>query len=416
MLERMAGTSFEKSGAGLAHGLVRLLLLLFLLICIFDPANLILGAKVQVFVALWLATVVIMGARRRTLDVPGWLLVYVLLFVAIPVLSILRYYLIDGRSPFEGFQLLKGYLLISLALVLYVGRIDLMAPFSAMLTVLAALVVVTFLYLELYPNEFAALHRMGIRTGTFFLDRRAYQSNFVLTQVYFVTTPLLVFSSAYYFDRAMSSGSRKRRLLFAGLAVFNLLGMVLAGSRNNILAAALLPFMLWPIYARDVLRSSLIALGILLLCTLPFLAQLRIFFDPGEAGNSIRFGLLADYRQIFADPLTLLFGQGLGAYQYWGARGHINFISELTYLEMVRNFGLFGAVAMMVLLLLPVGLALARPVTRQLRGFGLAFFLYLVMCAFNPNLFSSMGILALSILIANLAMFRQQSPVPRGAT
>src|SRR5438105_4009019 len=111
MFERMAGIAADKSGAGLAHGLVQLLLLLFLLTCVFDPANLMLGVKVPVFVAVWLATIVAVVAARGTLDLPGWLLAYVSLFIAIPVLSILWYYLTDGRSPFEGFQLLKGYLL-----------------------------------------------------------------------------------------------------------------------------------------------------------------------------------------------------------------------------------------------------------------------------------------------------------------
>jgi hypothetical protein len=108
------------------------------------------------------------------------------------------------------------------------------------------------------------------------------------------------------------------------------------------------------------------------------------------------------------DPRTLFIGQGLGAYQTWGSRGVKFYISELTYLEMIRNFGLFGAAAMMTLLLIPVTFAFTAGAKRD-RALAVSYAIYLVMCVTNPNLFSSMGILILSVLLAGAAMNREES-------
>jgi hypothetical protein len=106
--------------------------------------------------------------------------------------------------------------------------------------------------------------------------------------------------------------------------------------------------------------------------------------------------------------VTLLLGTGLGAYQYWSAKGIYYYISELTYLELIRNFGLIGGVAMMALLLVPISSAFSAG-SQRLRALATSYALYLLMCATNPNLFSSMGTLIPSILIAETAQLRSRS-------
>lgn len=389
----------------LAHWFVSLLLLLFVLVCIFDPANLLTGAKLPLFIALWPATAISLVLSRSDVALPAELLAYVLAFIAIPLASILWYYVVNGSDPFEGFQLFKGYLLISLALVLYLNRIDLVPQLAMVLSALAALSVAIFVFVLLAPDQYLRLYYLGVGSGLLILDRREYGANLHVLQVYLVTSPMLLFSLAYYFHRARMAERLVPRLAFWGLVGLNLAGALVGGTRNNILAGLLLPFLLWPVYSRNVTRTVLVSAVLLSLLALPFIGQLRIFFDIHEAGNSVRFELLRDYRQMFENPLTLLLGQGLGAYQHWGARGYQFYTAEPTYLELVRNFGLFGAVAMMTLLVMPLSLALSSG-SRLERALAISYAVYLVICVTNPNLFSSMGVLILSILLANGAMAR----------
>jgi len=218
---------------------------------------------------------------------------------------------------------------------------------------------------------------------------------------------MLLLSAAYYFHRAVTAD--RQRLALWSLVVINVVGMVAGGTRNNILGAMLLLFCLWPLYTRKPARNALVSVVLLLILALPFLTQLRGFFDVNEPSNHLKLELLRDYKQMFLDdPRTLFIGQGLGAYQTWGSRGVKFYISELTYLEMIRNFGLFGAAAMMTLLLIPVTFAFTAGAKRD-RALAVSYAIYLVMCVTNPNLFSSMGILILSVLLAGAAMNREES-------
>jgi hypothetical protein len=228
----------------------------------------------------------------------------------------------------------------------------------------------------------------------------------VLLQVYLVSSPMLVFSVAYYFHRGMTEADCRWMRVCWGLVALNLVGLVVGGTRNNILGALLLPFLLWPLYQRKPLRSGLVSLGLLAVCALPIWRELRAFLDLNEPSNHIKIQLLHDYMTTFSsDVVTLLLGKGLGAYQYWSAKFAYDYISELTYLELIRNFGLIGGVAMMALLLLPISSAFSTG-SQRLRALATSYALYLLMCVTNPNLFSSMGTLILSVLIAETAQLR----------
>lgn len=397
----------DGENTGRAFWISRFALFIFVVVCVFDPADKIWGGKVFVFCFLWGVTAIEILLTRDDRYLPWGLLIYVGTFVAIPLLSVFWYFIINGQQPFEGFGLLKGYLLVSLAVVLVLNRVDLIPCLSAVLTVLACSVIVVFLAIELDPDLFEILYPNGARTGLLILDKRRY-GDFEFIQVYFVTSPMLAISIAHYFDRMMVASGTARKLGFMSLTAISIAGMFLAGTRNNIFVSLLLPFLLWPFYTKKTVRNALCSFGILFILALPFVAQLRAFLDPGEIGNSIKLMELQDYfRMMFGDFVTLLFGQGLGAYENWST-GHYFYVTELTYLEMIRNFGLAGALIMLALLLFPVAHAFLAQTNRHDRSLAVGYLLYLGMCALNPNLFSSMGVLILTVLLANIFQTRNR--------
>jgi len=386
---------------GKPRGILGFLLLLFLLSCIFDPADMVLGLKVWLFLLCWVVTLLVCTSSRRQPGVPLGLLIYTLCFITIPVLSIIWFYLTDGSGPFEGLSMLKGYLLIMLAPMLVLNRINLLPRLCAVLTALALAIIGAFIAMQLDPNIYNMLYLLGLSTGMVFVDNRAYGPDLKLLQVYFVTSPMLVISIAYYFSKAHSAPLLGAKVFFGGLVVINVLGMLLAGTRNNILASLLLPILLWFIYAKNKITGALFSLTVISALVLVFVDELQAFFDLTESSNSVKLAMLENYGSIFSDPWPLLFGQGLGAYHYWEGRGY-KYITELTYLELVRNFGLFGAAFMLGLLLFPVVHAFASNRSRGEKSIAVGFVFYLIMCISNPNLFSSMGILILSVILGNI--------------
>ncbi len=396
---------FASLSRGGQHGIVHFLLFTFVILCVFDPADKILGAKVPVFVALWIATLLRMLLVDGRLHFPVAPTAYVATFVAIPVFSIVPTYFVGSSLPPEGLTLLKGYLLVSLVLVLIVHRVDLVPQLSAVLTVLACFALGILVAMQFnYSGVYNALQPLSYDFGLLYLGKRSF-GNYELLQIYFVTSPMLVVAIAYYFDRAMSEADSTRKLLFFAVTTIDVVGMFLGGTRNNILISLLTPVLLWPFYARRRSISALCGLGVIAILALLFAGYLKAFFDFSEAGNNIRLTTMQDYVRIFSDPVTLMFGQGLGTYYDWSARGPF-YISELTYMEIIRNFGLFGGLPMMALISLPLAHAVLMPTSRRDKVLAVAYFLYLVMSASNPMFFSSTGILILTILVANI--FKRQ--------
>lgn len=392
-------------------------LLLFLISCVFDPADRLFGLKVWLFLLAWLITLLTVLPSRSQGRVPLALWTYTALFVMVPSLSILKYMITDGSEPFEGFNLMKGYVLISLAPMLVMNRVDLLPRLCAVLTMLALAVIGVFIVLQIEPDFYGALYLFGETTGVVLVDTRDYGSDVTLLQVYFVTSPMLAISIAYFFDMARRATTIRARWACWGLTALNVLGMLLAGTRNNIVISLALPVLLWFVHSRRKALAAVLAATVAALLGLIFINQLQAFFDPTEYSNGIKLAMLRDYANILSNPWTLLFGQGLGAYQFWEAKGIYFYITELTYFELLRNFGLFGATLMLGLLVYPaLRLYVANRSSRE-RSLAVAFGAYLVMCLSNPNLFSSMGILILCLILAliHLPSARHRRAVPRSA-
>ena len=379
--------------------LLNFCLLLFLLACIFDPADKVLNLKVYIFALCWVITLTICLSSRVPITVPRGLLIYILLFVLVPLYSIVWHWLSDGSSRFEGFSMLKGYVLIALAPMLVLARIDLLPRLCAVLTLLAFAVIATFIALQLMPQLLPVMYVFGARTEMVSVNIRDYGSGVQLLSVYFVTSPMLAIAIAYYFDRARSSRRRSEAAFLWGLVTINVLGMLLAGTRNNMFVSLLLPAALVFYYAKNKAVGALASLTAVATLVVVFARELQAFFDPSEISNSVKLAMLGDYARILSDPVNLIFGRGLGSYEYWEGRG-VKFVTELTYLEMIRNFGLLGAGVMLGLLLFPIWHAFATNQSRTKKTIAIGFTFYLGMCASNPNLFSSMGILILSVMLS----------------
>jgi hypothetical protein len=401
--------TFQRRYREYLNGAARLLLIAFVVVCVFDPADRVFAAKVWLFVALWGVTLVVSLLVSETTFLPIGLLVYVLLSLAIPLLSILWYYLTSGDQPYHGFNFLKGYLLVSLAIILVVNRVDLVPILSAAMTVLAVLTIAVYILLLLKPQFLATVNVFNEITGAMIMSERRY-GNVTYLQMGFVTAPMLAISIPQYFDRAMTAPKVGIRFIYFCLLTISIVGMMLTGLRNTIAAALFLPLVLWPLYTRRIVVNTFISLGALAGLTLLFVEKLKPFLDPAELSNNVRLSLLRDYGQIFSDPLVLLFGQGLGAYRLWSTSGrpefeltgeNFYFNTELTYAEMIRYFGLPGAAIMMALLFFPIAHAFFWKVNTRQRALSLGFLAYLVMGATNPLLFSSSGFIILSALLAN---------------
>jgi hypothetical protein len=382
--------------------LLRLNLLLLLVVAIFDPANLLLHAKVPLFVGVWILIFAdIAISRRGRYQVPPDLYLYLYIFVVLlPLIGMFIYVLRGGgMKGYDGFAYYKSYLFLTLCIPLAMKRIDLIRPLSMILSVLSLATLV--LYVMTFDDEplRGQLWLVGDTYGFFTLYERSYAS-FTYPLVYFYTSSLLVVAIGYFCYQSLFSVGRAR-FWNVLLLLLNVCGMLLSGTRNNMIIGLLMPLMVIAWYKGTKVRLAVgAALALVFSVGLGF-GVVQAMLSSDEFSNTIKLLHYQDYMSMFGDWRTLLFGQGLGASFLSTALGTRVSITELTYLEFIRTFGLIIAAVYYGLLLFPVG-KLREQSFRGIHYLLLAYASYLLICVSNPLLLSSSGMLVLAIVIATV--------------
>ena len=178
--------------------LLNILLTSFIFFCVFDPANVLFDGKILVFIALWLYSFFLSQIHSQ---IPPILYLYVGFFVGVPLLSLAVYLTYGGSSQFEGFNLLKGYVLIAFSILLVRLRVNILPRLSLVLSSLAITMIATAFVFNLYPETKLIVRELSRNSGLIFLHERDFGNDVVIDQIYFSTSPMLLISMAYYYLR-----------------------------------------------------------------------------------------------------------------------------------------------------------------------------------------------------------------------
>lgn len=369
---------------------VKILYTLFIFACLYDPANKILGIKLPLFVVIFLITVVL----NKKAIFPSSVLKYVVLFaLVLPISSVLWGYLTNFSSYREAtiIDIIKPYLFVFLSFSLINSpKTDINKIFSYCLVVLASTIIVIYtLYVSgIVPIEF--FYSFGHESGLYTLGGRSY-GEMEIDRVYFHTSPMLIFGSFYFLDRYFNS--KKKQCLFFSLFIST--AMLFSGTRNDMIMA-FMPYLTYG-YIKSSKTIRLIIL-VIACCFIVYLVQSGIvaaLFDVTETSNAGKLGYVPVYLKFFSDPVTFFLGDGLGSYAYFPPDGYLN-NTELTYFELIRRFGIFGALVYLVLMYGPVFKLYS---VKKNRWLAFALLMYLIMVFTNPFFFSSNGMMILSIVI-----------------
>lgn len=208
---------------------------------------------------------------------------------------------------------------------------------------------------------------------------------------YYKTSAVLVFSLGYSLQGVLWGGGRRWVRCFG--AFVSGAAIVASGARGNILGAIVVVgfLCLRKTYERFGQKTAL-AFGIALLALFMALTAKR-FFDPQEASNQVKLQHFSSYLVEFAEhPQILVWGQGVGTSFYSAGSERYTSNTELTYMELLRQYGIPAALVIGGFLLLPVFLVIRRGATKYLNTFLIPAYLgYLLTAGTNPLLISSTG-------------------------
>lgn len=390
------------SGHDFLGKVLHLVLVLLICTCVFDPADKLLGLKVPLFILVWLIFIAKHLCGKGMLSVPFSMVLYFMLFSCVlPLLSMFNFVLSTQTFvDYDGFGYLKAYLFLSLIFVLFIEDIDLTGNLSIALALLSIAIIAVLIMIKYEIFDPVPLWAFAQEYGMFGTGFRSYGGYDYVT-VDFYASPMFVISVAYFTYLFLT----KEGLAKMGIGIvllFNMVAMFVVGNRGSILLSVIVPFATWFAYS----KKKPLVIGILSIFMIVVVSLFKgAFIDAlssQESSNALKLSFFGDYAVVFDSLKNLLIGQGLGAKFFVSGRGGYFSIVELTYIELIRNYGLLFSVFYFVLLAIPFIMYKAY---RHQWYLLIAYASYLLMSAGNPLIFSSTGMLVLSIVLCKAFKF-----------
>ncbi len=219
-----------------------------------------------------------------------------------------------------------------------------------------------------------------------------YLLGFKVFAIYYKSFVSLAFA-LFYFYYQIYNHPRRWYLTLLPVAILTFAFLV-SGTR----ATMLLPFFVIVLVGyRSVSRMGRwrYALYPLIACAAVLFVSALVLFasETSEASNTIKYGHLLSFQDLFErNPLYLVFGQGVGTGFYSKGFHRMTNTTEWSYLELLRQYGLFC---------LPILFVLAYPFADMWRRrrdnfcFGImgTYLAYLLVAGTNPLLIGSTGMI-----------------------
>lgn len=379
----------------LIYRLEKFLILLLIISIIFDPANKLFHIKFASFILLLIVYFFKKFILDKNFYINKQLFYYVLLFaIVVPGFSALVSLFSDGCAPPEILNSWKPYILILLSVIISGDLYRFFEKYFLFFLTVLSIVVLIITILTTDKNLFFKFYEFGDVKGIFMLTFRIYGGiKFVGT--YYVTSPLISISLAYWTFRL----SKKFSILSIIFFTLNALGLFFSGTRNTMILTFLIPLIIFLI----VNKNNLLKIGLITTIVLVIFSNISVLeamFSATDKSNNVKSTFLYDYAKVMESAKYFFLGGGLGSKFEVLAYG-CNGLTELTYLELFRVYGLLNGTFLVCLLIFPpIYIFMNKEYDKYYIAIG--YICYLIGASTNPLLFSSNGISVVSFILASL--------------
>ncbi|MBQ9649473.1 MAG: hypothetical protein IJV25_03535 [Prevotella sp.] len=223
----------------------------------------------------------------------------------------------------------------------------------------------------------------------------AYNRNFLgyaINGLYFKAGSLIIFSFIY--NLYQYKGPFR---LFFTIVLY--LSLMVAGSRTPMLVQTMI--LLVYLYDKNIFGkfltrvSALLFLGVLVMVTYLLATQEK------ESSNEVKYDNFESYVEDMGDKGHSIWGAGLGSEFYAKGRGLKLSYTELSYMDILRIYGLPVGLCFVFLFFAPCfWLWKYFPRSQFLKRYCLGYVLFLILSGTNPLLLGSIGLTALSLFMA----------------
>jgi hypothetical protein len=376
---------------------MKILIILLLIISVIDPQDLLFGLKVPLFIIIWIFFLIDILLSKKCIVFNKQQLFYIFIFsFLMPVYSSFVGIINQNVNFSELYQAYKPFLFLTITIILSNYDIDLVPVLSKTLLGISIMTIIFRVLVINNPNLFSLLYQWGNKYGIYTFTVRNY-AFWQINAVYFHTMPLIVIALAYYCRQAQIV---KHKLIIMNIIsiLIIFLAMIIAGTRNTIIMSILIPVLIYYWYSP---KKTILTIQLAFFITVIIIIFRKIIISMisiDDISNYIKLQHYRDIIKLLSQTKILLFGQGLGTKFFSEARQREVKTIELTYLDILRKFGFIIGLAYIIMLLIPIKKLFNKKYSYD-HYLYIGYIGYLIMSFSNPFIFSSSGMLVLSIIL-----------------
>ena len=372
--------------------IVDILYFLFLVTLSLDPTGFHSRLKDLLFVVLVIYGFIYCLKRRQYLA--GINRVTLLAFLLVPLWAMFIAYITNSltNTPYAMSQM-RSMLYVTIFFFVVTMRLNVLLKVVWINGIIMAAVTLVLFFLSQLGGVFlAVIYDYCNASGNFTM---AYNRNFLgynINGLYFTAGSLIIFSFVY----TLYQYHGRLKLIWSTVLFISLM---VAGSRTPMLVQLLI--LLVYLYDKNIMGKFLTRVSALALLGMLVMVTYLLATQEKEASNEVKYDNFESYVENMGDKGHLVWGAGLGSEFYAKGRGVKLSYSELSYMDILRIYGLPVGIGFIFLFFAPCfWLWKYFPRSQFLKRYCLGYALFLILSGTNPLLLGSIGLTALSLFMA----------------
>lgn len=370
---------------------VDILYFLFLLTLSLDPTGFHSRLKDLLFVVLVIYGVIYCLRRQQYLACINRITILGLLLI--PLWGMFIAYITDSLTDVSyAMSQVRSMFYISIFFFAVTMRIDVLLKMVWVNgIILAVLTLVLFFLSELGGMFLAVIYDYCNRSGNFLMAYQRDFLGFMVNGLYFKAGSLIIFSFVYNLYQYKG----RFKLL---LSIILFLSLMVAGSRTPMLVQTMI--LLIYLYDKNVIGKFLTRVATVVLLGMLVMVTYLLATQKNESSNEVKYDNYESYVDNLGEKGHLIWGAGLGSEFYAKGRGEKLAYSELSYMDVIRMYGIPVGGCMIFLFFAPC-FWLWKYYARSLflKRYCLGYALFLVLSGTNPLLLGSVGLTALTLMM-----------------
>lgn len=316
--------------------------------------------------------------------------------------NIISYMVGDANGLKIDFSLMIHFLLFFVLLFCIVWDycIDFLYPIITGCVILSILTIFGFFSILFFPDIEILLYQYSLDHDLIFLMSHRTFLGIDFNSFCFKSLPILAIPASFYvYQFFYQKKNKTRNFLFSLLFLF---AMFCGGNRSMVLGVVfIIIFISYPI----IKKKKTFRLCAYLLFVIIFLIVVQALTEKGEISNDIKYGHLTSYMTHFSEYWTFfLWGTGAGSYFYSIGFDDYTNLSEWTYIELYRMYGMIGGTLILFFLFKPLlNWNMKKQNIENWYPMSLGYVLFLIICGSNPYLINSTGLICIIFMYSYIA-------------